>query len=189
MKDEENIFTSENFLITLFNCKNVQIFTINYIKALKSFIFSLFGDGLQAVSRQLRSWPMTFKLGYSIPYYHLERDSKIEDLNSNCFLKVITKNIVISILAQTSVFIPILVVYLEAHKCVKPNFLSNLDHLDMSFDFLKTKGFLNVFLNLETLAREMKILAFKLKTREISKRNHTFLITLNSHKETKYEET
>ena len=97
MKDEENIL-SENFLITLFNCKNVQIFTINYIKALKSFIFSLFGDGLQAVSRQLRSWPMTFKLGYSIPYYHLERDSKIEDF-SNCFLKVITKNIVISILA------------------------------------------------------------------------------------------
>jgi len=35
----------------------------------------------------------------------------------------------------------------------------------------------------------MKILAFKLKNREISKRNHTFLITLHSHKETKYEET
>jgi len=34
MKDEENIFTSENFLITLFNCKNVQIFTINYINQL-----------------------------------------------------------------------------------------------------------------------------------------------------------
>ena len=61
MKDEENIFMSENFLITLFNCKNVQIFTINYIKALKSFIFSLFGDGLQAVSRQLMSWPIDFQ--------------------------------------------------------------------------------------------------------------------------------
>ena len=30
MKDEENIFMSENFLITLFNYKNVQIFTISY---------------------------------------------------------------------------------------------------------------------------------------------------------------
>ena len=67
---------------------------------------------------------------------------------------IIHAHFVISIIAHTSVFIPHL---------VKPNFfLSNLDHLDMSFDFLKTKGFLYVFLNLETLVREMKILAFKL---------------------------
>ena len=47
------------------------------------------------------------------------------------------------------------------------------------------------YLNIiQTIAREIKILAFKLKTREISKRNHTtFLIILNSHKETQYEET
>ena len=36
----------------------------------------------------------------------------------------------------------------------------------------------------------MKILAYELKTRKILVRQHTFfLIALNSHKETKYEET
>ena len=36
----------------------------------------------------------------------------------------------------------------------------------MGFDLLKIKGLLNVFLSLETLAREIQILAFKLETRE-----------------------
>ena len=38
---------------------------------------------------------------------------------------------------------------------------------------------------MQFLAHEMKFLAFKLKTRENSKRNHsTFLITLDTDKET-----
>ena len=59
----------------------------------------------------------------------------------------------------------------------------------MSFELLITKGFLFIFLSLETLAHETKILIFKLKTRKFLKRIHTtFSITLTSHKETKHEE-
>ena len=60
----------------------------------------------------------------------------------------------------------------------------------MNFDYLKTTRIFVGFLSHETLASEIKTLAYELKTRKISLRNHaSILIALNRHKKTKYEET
>ena len=66
-------------------------------------------------------------------------------------------------------------------------FWGNPNYLDVNFDFQKTSRFFVGFISHETLASEIKILAYKLKTWKILIGIHTsVLIALNSHKKTKY---
>lgn len=68
--------------------------------------------------------------------------------------------------------------------------LANPSYLDVNLDFQKTVRIFVVFLSLEPLASEIKILSYELKFWKISLRNHTsFLIVLISHKKTNYEKT